>query len=101
MIIFIYLLKLNDQTWYIGLTTNMDRRLKQHQKGYGSIHTRGKKIVENEVILTQQVKNKWQGRLIENTIANDYRKDHSDRIIRGGELSTRYKKILLKRSLFR
>jgi len=40
----IYLLEnQNDKSWYIGYTSNLKTRLKQHQGGYGSQTTREKR----------------------------------------------------------
>jgi len=33
----------NDKSWYIGFTSDLDRRLNEHQSGYGSRTTRIKK----------------------------------------------------------
>jgi len=40
----IYILEnLNDKTWYIGYTSNLERRVKEHQDGSGARTTRIKK----------------------------------------------------------
>ena len=41
---YVYLLEnLNDRSWYIGLTSNLKQRLKNHQSGRGGRTTRLKK----------------------------------------------------------
>ncbi|MCP9751452.1 GIY-YIG nuclease family protein [Ferruginibacter sp. HRS2-29] len=34
---FVYILKCNDNSYYTGITNNLDRRLKEHQSGYGNV----------------------------------------------------------------
>lgn len=41
---FVYLLEnQNDKSWYIGYTSNLKKRLREHQNGYGSRTTSLKK----------------------------------------------------------
>lgn len=49
---FVYILQTNDGRYYTGYTTNLQRRLKQHQLGNGGKFTRSfgaKKILYHEV----------------------------------------------------
>ncbi|MFH1473091.1 MAG: GIY-YIG nuclease family protein [bacterium] len=36
----IYVLEAEDTSWYIGYTSNLEKRLKEHQSGYGSKTTK-------------------------------------------------------------
>jgi putative endonuclease len=38
----VYILECADQTLYTGITTNLDRRLAEHQAGRGAKYTRGR-----------------------------------------------------------
>ncbi|HHW92209.1 MAG TPA: GIY-YIG nuclease family protein [Firmicutes bacterium] len=40
---FVYLLRCRDNTLYTGYTTDLDRRLKQHQEGKAAKYTRGRR----------------------------------------------------------
>lgn len=39
---YVYLLECADNTLYCGITTDLDRRTKQHNKGKGARYTRGR-----------------------------------------------------------
>lgn len=39
---FTYLLQCSDNTLYCGITNNLTRRIKQHNKGVGAKYTRGR-----------------------------------------------------------
>ena len=48
---FVYLLECRDKSLYTGITTNVERRLKEHQTGIGGHYTssrKAKKIVYSE-----------------------------------------------------
>ncbi len=40
---FVYILKCSDDTLYTGITTDVERRFREHQKGVGGKYTRAKK----------------------------------------------------------
>ena len=40
MAAYMYILECNDKTYYAGSTTNLDIRLKEHQKGTGAEYTK-------------------------------------------------------------
>jgi len=54
---FVYVLRNNqDKTWYIGFTTNLDRRFKDHQNGespYTSKNKYGWEIIYSEIYLNK------------------------------------------------
>ena len=43
---FLYVLKCNDGSLYCGVTTDLDRRLEQHNSGTGARYTRARRPVE-------------------------------------------------------
>lgn len=38
----VYMLRCRDKTFYTGYTTNLERRLRQHEEGKGAKYTRGR-----------------------------------------------------------
>lgn len=42
----LYILQCRDDSYYTGITTDLDRRLKQHNSGNGSKYTRSHRPVE-------------------------------------------------------
>lgn len=42
----VYLLECRDGTYYCGITTDMERRLRQHSAGTASRYTRGRRPVQ-------------------------------------------------------
>ncbi|MDD3853604.1 MAG: GIY-YIG nuclease family protein [Syntrophomonadaceae bacterium] len=43
---YVYILRCNDNTYYTGYTTELSRRLDEHNKGIASRYTRGRRPVE-------------------------------------------------------
>jgi putative endonuclease len=43
---FVYILQCSDNSYYIGYTTNLDQRLKEHNEGSGGHNTRIKRPVQ-------------------------------------------------------
>lgn len=101
MKIFVYQLLLDNDEFYVGMTNNPERRKKDHEKGSGSIWTKGKKILEMKILWEGPVANKYQAMLIENTWAERKRAELFEKKVWGGYLSKRYKKIIIKRALRR
>ncbi|MBU1178699.1 GIY-YIG nuclease family protein [Patescibacteria group bacterium] len=42
----VYILLCGDNTLYTGITTNIERRLREHQEGKGSKYTRARNVVK-------------------------------------------------------
>ena len=40
--IYIYILECSDKTWYTGWTTDLEKRIRVHNKGLGAKYTRGR-----------------------------------------------------------
>ncbi|WP_366923034.1 GIY-YIG nuclease family protein [Metallumcola ferriviriculae] len=43
---FVYILKCSDNTYYVGITNNLDGRIDAHNRGKGAKYTRGRVPVE-------------------------------------------------------
>ena len=43
---YVYILRCHDQTYYTGYTTDLTRRVDQHNQGIASRYTRGRRPVE-------------------------------------------------------
>lgn len=99
MKLYIYVLLLPGGERYVGLTNNTARRLRDHQRGKGSIHTRGKTPISIEKIIEINVNNYMEGVLQENAYADQLRKQYGKEKVFGGELSKRYQKWLFTRTM--
>lgn len=53
---FVYLAKCEDGSIYTGITTDPERRLKEHQAGIGGAYTRAKKVVK--ILYTEEFPNR-------------------------------------------
>jgi len=49
---FVYLIECSDKTLYTGITTDVQRRFKEHKTGVGGHYTRSKQVVK--VLYTEQ-----------------------------------------------
>lgn len=43
---FVYILQCNDKSYYTGITTDIERRTKEHNSGIGAKYTKGRAPVE-------------------------------------------------------
>ena len=53
---FVYILKCKDGSLYTGITTNVERRFKEHKEGKGGAYTRAKKAIK--ILYTEKIKNR-------------------------------------------
>lgn len=53
---FVYLLQCEDGSLYTGITTDIERRFTEHQKGIGSNFTRAKKA--KKIVYTEEQQNR-------------------------------------------
>lgn len=51
---FVYILECSDGTFYTGITTDPDRRLKQHNAGTASKYTRGRLPIKKMHIIIER-----------------------------------------------
>jgi putative endonuclease len=49
---FLYILKCKDNSFYTGITTNVERRFKEHKKGDGGHYTSSRQVVK--IVYTEQ-----------------------------------------------
>ncbi len=42
MVWYVYILECSDMTYYTGITTNIERRVSEHETGVGAKYTRGR-----------------------------------------------------------
>lgn len=95
----IYVLLLDDFVRYVGLTSNLQKRVQAHRRGRGSIHTKDKKIVIVEEFFQIEVANVWQARLREYEYAQKKRVEHGRYMVRGGELTSKKVKEFQRKAL--
>ena len=78
---YVYILKNKIGKLYIGSTTNIVRRIKQHQQG----HTPStKKLGKMELVFSQKFDNLDMARKIEMKLKKLKRKDYIEKIIKDG-----------------
>lgn len=53
---FVYVIECKDKTLYTGITTDIERRFKEHSLGKGGAYTRAKKVVM--ILYTEQFTNR-------------------------------------------
>jgi putative endonuclease len=53
---YVYLIECADSTLYTGITTDIQRRFKEHSSGKGGAYTRSKKV--KKVLYTEKFKNR-------------------------------------------
>ena len=83
---FIYILKSDLGVYYVGSTSDIDRRLRQHKSG--TTRTTRNKNIQNLVFL-QEYNFLSQARKIEKKIKNLKRKDYIERIIADGYIKVK------------
>jgi putative endonuclease len=78
---YVYILKNEKGKYYIGSTTDIERRMKQHGEGHTpSTHRMGKL----ELVFSQKFDNLKQARYIEYRLKKLKRRDYIDSIVRDG-----------------
>lgn len=95
----IYVLLLDDFTRYVGVTSNLPKRVHAHESGRGSIHTKNKKLISVEEYFEIEVANVWQARLREHEYAQMKRVEYGRWMVRGGELHSRKVKEFQRKAL--
>ena len=85
---YVYILKSNDNRFYVGSTLDLDRRLKQHKNGHTQT-TRNMKDIE--LVLSQEYNNINIARKIEKKIKKLKRKDYIEKMIDDGEIKMKIK----------
>ncbi len=80
----VYILKSIKDRYYIGSTTDIDRRLRQHAKGQTPSTRR---LGQMELVFKQEFDNLKQARLIEAWLKKLKRKDYIEKIITDGKIN--------------
>jgi hypothetical protein len=75
----IYILKLEDDCWYIGITMDLNKRLAQHWSGEGAKWTRLHKPLEVEKIIYPAVE-----KTLENDTTKIYMEKYGVEKVKGG-----------------
>ncbi len=80
---YVYILKNEKEKYYIGSTTDIKRRMKQHEEGHTpSTHRMGKL----ELVLLQKFKTLRDARYIELRLKKLKRHDYIDKIVKDGTI---------------
>ncbi len=53
---FVYIIECGDKTFYTGITTDLERRFREHQSGKGGAYTRAKKV--KRILYSEQFQNR-------------------------------------------
>lgn len=85
---YVYILKSSDNRFYIGSTSDLNRRLKQHKNGHTQT-TRNMKDID--LVLIQEYNNLDIARKIEKRIKKLKRKDYIQKMIDDGEIKIKIK----------
>ena len=79
---FVYILKSSSGKYYIGSTTNLNRRMKQHQS---KTHTHAtKRLGDLDLIFSQEYLTLSDARSVERKLKKLKRKDYIEMVIRDG-----------------
>ena len=68
---FVYLIECGDKSIYTGITTDVQRRFKEHGSGTGGSYTRAKKVIK--VLYTEQYKTRSEALKRESEIKSRHR----------------------------
>jgi len=63
---YVYIMGCKDKTLYTGITTNIERRFKEHSSGKGGAYTRSKQVVA--ILYTEQAKTRSEAQKRESEI---------------------------------
>lgn len=75
---YLYLLECSDKTLYTGITTDLERRFKEHSSGKGGAYTRSKKVTK--ILYTEQFESRSEAQKREFEIKGWDRKKKLDLI---------------------
>ena len=76
---FLYIIKCKDSSLYTGITTNLEKRLKQHNEGRATKYTRGRKPVK--LVYSEICKNESKARRKESDVKKLPRKKKLELIL--------------------
>jgi len=78
---YVYILECADHTFYTGITTNLDERLREHNEGNGARYTRGRRPLR--LVYSEDAGDRSEAQSREYRIKQLSRKEKS-RLIAGG-----------------
>ncbi|TDJ33467.1 MAG: GIY-YIG nuclease family protein [Gammaproteobacteria bacterium] len=78
---YVYILECADHTFYTGITTNLDERLREHNEGNGARYTRGRRPLR--LVYSEDARDRSEAQSHEYRIKQLSRKEKS-RLIAGG-----------------
>lgn len=81
---FVYIPKSQDGKYYVGSTSDLDKRVKHHKGGF----THSTRRMKNpEVVLTQEYKTMADARSVERKIKRLKRKDYIEKMVQEGKIA--------------
>ena len=83
----LYTLRLQHGAWYVGRSSNLSRRLKQHTSGRGSAWTRRHPPVDDEFWATRELPKGVVGGIAEDALTKQLMLEHGVDNVRGGSHS--------------
>ena len=82
--IFLYVLKLEDDCWYVGTTRNVERRFKTHYKGKGAIWTKEHRPIEIHQSGNTGLVSDSEACRLEDKVTIEYVRRYGTQKVRGG-----------------
>lgn len=85
--IYLYVLRLENGCWYVGMTRNVRKRFEQHQKNKGSMWTRKNRPVEIHQIIDTKTNDDSEASIMEDRLTLDWAEAQGYDYVRGGGYS--------------
>jgi len=82
----VYILKTKSGKYYVGSTTNLEKRLQQHLAG--STHST-KRLKAEHILFSQEYQTLKEARFIESKIKKMKRRDYIEKILNDGYIRTK------------
>jgi len=84
----LYILKLEDNKWYVGISTNVQKRFNQHKAGFaGAAWTKRYKPLKIHYVKDLGVVETEKAQLYEGRVTRKYMEEYGDNNVRGGDLT--------------
>ena len=80
----IYVLKLEGDNWYIGMSRNVERRFSKHLDGKGANWTREHKPIEIHEVIDTKINLDSEASILEDKVTLEYAKKYGTQRVRGG-----------------
>lgn len=82
--IYLYVLRLEHNCWYIGMSRDIDKRYKSHLKGKGAMWTKLHKPLELFSVIDTKTNDDSEAGLMEDQLTIEFAKDYGREFVRGG-----------------